>query len=374
MPARAIDVEWEVADDERFTRVAQRGVTTAATELAHSVHVELTGLRPGAEYFYRFRSGGHVSPVGRTRTTPTPGTVAPMTMCFASCSDYEQGWFTGYRRLADEHPDLVVHLGDYQYEYSAKQTGGVRRHIGGETVTLAGYRRRYAQYKSDADLQAAHAAAPWLTVFDDHEIADNWAAAVPSEPQPGFRERLASALRAYYENMPLRRRSMPTGPDMRLYRRAHWGDLVTFHMLDTRQYRDNQACGDEIRDCPERFRSSPHADRRCAGTRLLNGFARSRARWDVLGQQVFFSQVDLTPGPERGVNPGPIRVTTPRHCWRRTHTSVLRLAPRRARAHRGVLRHRRPGAGVALDVRTSARNADNPWGCASYRPSASRGR
>ncbi len=304
MPAGAVDVEWEVATDDRFIRVAQRGIATAAPELAHSVHVELTGLRSGAHYFYRFRAAGHVSPTGRTRTAQAPGSLAPMTICFASCSNYEQGWFTAYRRLADDHPDLVVHLGDYQYEYAAGGGGGPRRHVGPETVTLANYRQRYAQYKTDPDLQAAHAAAPWLVVFDDHEVADNWAGDAPSVPQPGFLDRRAAALRAYYENMPLRRSAMPVGIDMRLYRRVHWGDLATIHMLDTRQYRDDQACGDEIRtDCTERLDPA----RTLTGIEqerwLLNGFQQSRARWDVLGQQVFFSQVDLTPGQGRGVNP-----------------------------------------------------------------------
>ncbi len=308
MPAQVVDVEWEVAADDRFTRVVQRGIATAAPELAHSVHVELTGLRPGADYFYRFRAAGHVSPAGRTRTAPAPGSLAPMTMCFASCANYEQGWFTAYRRLADEHPDLVVHLGDYQYEYPAGKTtvasGNVRDHAGPETVTLANYRQRYAQYKTDPDLQAAHAAAPWLAVFDDHEVADNWADEVPSEPQTDFLDRRAAAMRAYYENMPLRRSAEPRGIDMLLYRRVQWGDLATFHMLDTRQYRDDQACGDEIRtDCAERMAAA----RTLTGVEqerwLLNGFQQSRTCWDVLGQQVFFSQLDLTPGPDRGINP-----------------------------------------------------------------------
>jgi alkaline phosphatase D len=290
MPARAVDVEWEVAADERFTRVEQRGIATAAPKLAHSVHVELTGLRPGAEYFYRFRTAGHVSPAGHTRTTPAPGSLAPLTMCFASCSNYEQGLFTAYRRLAEEQPDLVVHLGDYQYEYAAGTTmmpdGTVREHVGPETVTLANYRQRYAQYKTDPDLQAAHAAAPWLAVFDDHELADNWADETPERPQPAFRNRRAAALRAYYENMPLRRSSMPRGINMQLYRRMHWGDLATFHMLDTRQYRADQACGDKSKsDCAERR----DVTRSMLGPRqerwLLNGFQRSRARWDLLGQQ-----------------------------------------------------------------------------------------
>lgn len=112
MPARGVDVEWEVAADERFTRVEQRGITTATPDAAHSVHVELTGLRPGADYHYRFRADGYISPAGRIRTAPEAGSLAPLTMCVASCSNYEHGWFTAYRRLADEHPDLVVHLGD----------------------------------------------------------------------------------------------------------------------------------------------------------------------------------------------------------------------------------------------------------------------
>jgi len=309
MPPRTVEVEWEVAADERFTRIEQRGMTTAGPQAAHSVHVELAGLRPGADYFYRFRTDGHVSPAGRTRTAPGPGSPAgPLTMCFASCSNYEQGWFTAYRRLAEEQPDLIAHLGDYQYEFPAGQAiapgGNVRDHAGPETVTLANYRQRYAQYKTDPDLQAAHAAAPWLVVFDDHEVADNWAGEVPATPQPAFRQRRAAALRAYYENMPLRRSSTPRGVGMQLYRRIHWGNLATFHLLDTRQYRADQACDDKFRtDCTQRLDPA----RALLGTEqerwLADGFSRSRAGWDVLGQQVFFSQLDLTPGPGRGFNP-----------------------------------------------------------------------
>ena len=305
MPARAVDVEWEVAADESFTRVVQRGTTTAVPESAHSVHVDLVGLRPGADYFYRFRTAGHLSPTGRTRTSPEPGSLAPLTMCVASCSHYEQGWFTAYRRLAEEQPDLVVHLGDYQYEYAPAQSNGrVRDHVGPETVTLANYRQRYAQYKTDPDLQAAHAVAPWLAVFDDHEVANNWADEVPAKPEPAFLARRAAALRAYYENMPLRRSAVPRGIDMQLYRRARWGGLATFHMLDTRQYRTDQPCGDEFRtDCAQRFDPAATLTGAEQERWLLDGFARSSARWDVLGQQVFFGGVEMTPGPERGINP-----------------------------------------------------------------------
>ena len=304
MPPRVMDVEWEVATDERFGLVVQRGVTAATPEFAHSVHVELQGLRPGSEYFYRFRVDGHLSPIGRTRTAPEPGSLpAALTMCFASCANYDAGFFTAYRRLAEEDPDLVLFLGDYIYEFPASFAKS-RSLPGPEPLTLAEFRQRYSQYKLDPDLQAAHAAAPWLVVFDDHELQNNWADELPSKSDEHFIARRAAALRAYYENMPLRLASMPRGIDMQLYRRLQWGDLATFNMLDTRQYRDDQSCGQRRRgtDCAERFAPA----RSLIGTQqerwLLNGFAQSRSRWDFLGQQIFFSQFDLTPGAERGFN------------------------------------------------------------------------
>ncbi|RFS82787.1 twin-arginine translocation signal domain-containing protein [Actinomadura spongiicola] len=307
MPSRTIPVRWEVATDERFRRVVRRGVAAAHARSAHSVHVELDGLRPGHDYWYRFRVGGHISPVGRTRTAPHPSTYgSALAMGFVSCSQFEHGYFTAYRRLAEEHPDLILHLGDYQYEYKKGvytiPGGNVRDHEGPETVTLGDYRLRHAQYKSDPDLQAAHGAAPWLVVFDDHEVENNWADDVPENnsdtPSPeAFRARRAVAFQAYYENMPLRRRSIPHGPDIQVYRRVAWGRLANFHMLDTRQFRDDQACGDGYKDCPDAI----DPKRSITGDRqerwLLDGFRRSRARWDILGQQVFFAQRDNTAGP-----------------------------------------------------------------------------
>ncbi len=309
MPARGYDVAWEVAEDDRFARIARRGTAAARPDGDHAVHVELGGLPPGREYFYRFSVDGHVSPSGRTRTAPNPGVLGEgLTMCFASCSQYEHGWFTAYRRLAEEEPDLILHLGDYQYEYTKQDYvapgGNVRDAAGPETVTLANYRQRHAQYKTDPDLQAAHAAAPWLVVWDDHELDNNWADEVPENHQPNFLDRRAAAFQAYYENMPLRRASVPRGIDLLLYRRIDWGRMATFHMMDTRQYRDDQPCGDEFNtDCAQRTdpaRSITGAEQEAW---LLDGFRRSTSRWDVLGQQVFFSQVDFTPGPERGFNP-----------------------------------------------------------------------
>ncbi|WP_067484459.1 alkaline phosphatase D family protein [Actinomadura hibisca] len=307
MPATDIPVEWEVSSDERFRRVDRKGTAVARAETAHSVHVELGGLRPGRDYWYRFRVGGHLSPVGLTRTAPRRDSFGPaLAMAFVSCSQYEHGLFTAYGRLAEEHPDLVLHLGDYQYEYRkgvyTVPGGNVRDHEGPETVTLANYRQRHAQYKADPDLQAAHAVAPWLIVFDDHEVENNWAGDVPEAssdtPDPAeFRKRRAAAFQAYYENMPLRRGSIPNGPDMQLYRRVQWGKLANFHMLDTRQFRDDQACGDGYKNCA----AASDPARSITGDRqeqwLLDGFRRSTARWDILGQQVFFAQRDNNAGP-----------------------------------------------------------------------------
>ncbi|OLR90580.1 alkaline phosphatase D family protein [Actinokineospora bangkokensis] len=300
MPNRVIPVQWQLAADERFTRVVRAGVGFARPEAAHSVHVEPAGLRPGTEYFFRFRAEGHLSPTGRTRTAPAAGTLGALTMCFASCSHYGEGFFTAYRRLAEDQPDLVLHLGDYQYEYAAK-AADVRPVAGPETRTLADYRLRHAQYKTDPDLQLAHATAPWLVVFDDHEVENNWAGDTPEAPDPQFPARKAAAFQAYYENLPLRRSARPTGGAMQLFRRVRWGSLVNFHMLDTRQYRDDQACGDGTRvDCAERLDPSRSITGAAQERWLLDGLRTSRARWDVLGQQVFFAQRDLTAGDKQG--------------------------------------------------------------------------
>ncbi|MBT2512525.1 alkaline phosphatase [Arthrobacter sp. ISL-30] len=306
MPSRSVPVEWEVAEDALMTRVVARGVEQAQLENAHSVHVELRGLKAGREYFYRFRSGRHISPVGRTLTSPALHEIpSALAMSFASCAQYEHGFFTAYKRLAEDHPDLVLHLGDYQYEYKKDSYviggGNVRDHDGPETVTLENYRQRHAQYKSDVDLQAAHAIAPWLVVWDDHEVDNNWADEIPENSDPAqmndtavrFRQRRAAAFKAYYENMPLRPSSLPSGSDMKIYRRLQWGQLANFHMMDTRQYRDDQLAGDGWRkNVTERLAEN----RTITGVEqeqwLLDGFGNSSARWDILGQQVFFAERD----------------------------------------------------------------------------------
>jgi alkaline phosphatase D len=305
MPSRRYEVGWQVAGDERFADVVRAGAVQAGPEAAHAVHVEVTGLQPGREYYYRFRVGRWLSAAGRSVTAPPAGVMVPsLAMAFVSCASYPAGYFTAYRHLAAERSDLVLHLGDYQYEAAAAANPLGRSHVGPETRTLANYRQRQAQYKTDPDLQAAHAAAPWLPVWDDHEVENNYAGEVPEKPADaaGFRERRAAAYLAYYENMPLRRTSVPTGPDMQLFRRVAWGSLATFHMLDTRQYRSDQACGDGYDDCPDAADPTRSLPGRAQEQWLLDGFRTSTARWDLLGQQVFFGRRDRDEGAANTVS------------------------------------------------------------------------
>ncbi|GAA4415440.1 alkaline phosphatase D family protein [Actinokineospora soli] len=291
MPNAPVSVEWQVSNDQYFTQLARTGTVTATPDWAHSVHIELTGLAAGREYWYRFRYDGHISPVGRTRTAPAVGTSPAMTMLFASCSHYEAGYFTAYRRMAEERADLILHLGDYIYEGGAGT--GVRTHApSAEISTLADYRVRHALYKRDADLQAAHASAPWLVVWDDHEVENNYANLVRANTSPAgdFRVRRAAAYKAYYEHMPLRAAQRPVAENLQLYRRVRWGSLATLHMLDTRQYRDDQACGDGTKVCADADSPTRTLTGAAQEAWLLDGMGQRLGTWDLIGQQVFFAQ------------------------------------------------------------------------------------
>ncbi|GIG92714.1 alkaline phosphatase D family protein [Plantactinospora endophytica] len=290
-----VTVEWQVSTNERFSSLVASGSVAARYADAHSVHVVAGGLAPDADYFYRFRAQGHISPVGRTRTAPAAGSFGrDLVMTFASCAHYESGYYTAYRRMAEDNPGLVLHLGDYLYE-DATSTGSVREHAGAEIVSLADYRRRYAQYKSDPDLQAAHAAAPWLLVPDDHEVENNYAGTVRENNTPAltaaqWTARRTAAYRAYYENLPLRPSSAPSGNSIGLYRRIRWGQLATFHMLDTRQYRDDQACGDGRKVCADADLASRTLTGAAQEAWLLDGLGQQLGTWDIMGQQVFFAR------------------------------------------------------------------------------------
>ncbi len=302
MPAQPVEVRWQVAEDEAMTRVVREGTAIASPEWAHSVHVEVTGLRPDRWYWYRFKCGGDVSPRGRTRTMPPAGAAAErLRFAFASCQKYEMGHYTAYEHMVREDLDLVVHLGDYIYE-KGDDKQAVRPHGTPECFTLDDYRNRYAFYKTDPALQAAHAMAPWIVTWDDHEVSNNYAGVTPEFPgkmDPAtFLRRRAAGYQAYYEHMPLRRSALPSGADMLLYRRLEFGSLASFHVLDTRQYRTDQPLGDGMKP-PGPALLDP------AGTMLgakqhgwlFDGLERSGASWNILAQQVMMARGDRQPGP-----------------------------------------------------------------------------
>jgi len=300
MPAEAVEVAWQVAEDEAMTKVVQRGTTVATPDWAHSVHVEVSGLSADRWYWYQFKAAGETSPVGRARTFPLAGaTPAGLRFAFASCQHFETGLFTAYDHMAKDDLDVVVHLGDYIYEGPGREKQ-VRKHVGPKLMELADYRNRHAQYKTDAALQAAHAAFPWLVTWDDHEFENNCAGDI-SERRGATREAFlvqrANAYQAYYEHMPLRRASLPKGPDMQLYRRMAFGRLAEFSVLDTRQYRTDQPCGDGNKP-PCAGASDPQAT--LLGEQqekwLLDGLAKSPATWNILAQQVMMARVDQAPG------------------------------------------------------------------------------
>ena len=297
----SVEVRWEVANDDQFTSIVQFGTAIASPDLAHSVHVDLTGLKPGTEYFYRFGAGNEVSPTGRTKTAAATGApLSKLRFAASSCANYEHGYFSPYRHLANEEIDFAICLGDYSYEYGMNgefkngSTGPVRNVTGSETISLEDYRNRHALYKTDPDLQAAHAAHPWLVIWDDHEVENDYAGAnsEQSDPVEAFLARRAAAYQAYYEHMPLRADSMPIGPDMRIYRRLAFGDLAEINLLDTRQYRTDQTCGFVAPPCDEGLDPAATLTGPEQESWLFDGLADSTARWNVIAQQVMMARLD----------------------------------------------------------------------------------
>lgn len=312
MAAAPVLVRWLVAEDPGFTRVVASGETLAVGEAGHAVHVEVQGLRPARTYWYRFTAGGHASPTGRTRTAPPAGAdVRRLRLAYGSCQKYEAGFYGAYDHLVADDPDLVLFLGDYIYEQTATDKG-VRRHPGPEPTDLAGYRVRYGAYKSDPKLQAAHAAAPWMVIWDYHEVENDYGGdqdRANSDPA-AFLARRAAAYQAYYEHMPLRRRSAPVGPQMQLFRSLDWGRLAQLQFLDTRQYRPNRTCdalseGKLIPDCPERTDPSRSLLGGAQERWLMDTLAGSQARWNLLAQQYVMSELQRrTPEGVRYSNDG----------------------------------------------------------------------
>jgi alkaline phosphatase D len=312
---RDIELGYEIASDPEMRHIERRGNCIAEAAFAHSVHLEIGALQAGRTYWYRFFIGDAESPVGRATTLPSAGdAVAALKICAASCSNFERGYFSAYRHLAAETPDLVVFLGDYIYE-KAHDGAVVRRHSDGVTAaTLAQYRRRHAQYRLDPDLQALHAAAPCLVTWDDHEVQNDYAGdwSETFDDPLVFRRRRMAAYQAFYEHMPLRPSlSRPQGAGMRLFDRTRIGNLLQIHLLDGRQYRSREACYappdhggghlETLRSCAE----LTAADRSLLGTAqeswLYDGLARSDTTWNLLAQDVLMAPFrEAIPAPEHG--------------------------------------------------------------------------
>ena len=298
-----VDVAWEVATDEAFTDVVASGTAPAVAALGHSVHVDASGLAADTEYWYRFSLDEFTTTPARTRTFAAEGTMPDrFRFAFSSCQNWEQGYYAAYRDLVEEGDiDAFVFLGDYIYEYASGGYADARGRQTGqdfECETVEQYRERYALYHGDPLLQGAHAAVPWIITWDDHEVDNDYAGAVSEQDddQTAFLERRAAAYQAWYEHMPVRL-DPPDGPDYEIYRSFAHGDLVRFHVLDTRQYRADQQrsapfveqLGDAVQVRDETLAND--LDQTILGeaqrTWLIDGVAASNAVWDVLAQQVF---------------------------------------------------------------------------------------
>jgi alkaline phosphatase D len=301
-----VAIDYEIATDAGMHDVVRKGEATAERAFAYSVHLDVSGLEPGRPYWYRFMSGDAASSVGRAVTLPAAGTALDkLRFGFVSCSNYEHGYFSAYRHLTDENPDVVLFLGDYIYDTIEENKPTVRRHSDGvATTTLPTYRNRYAQYRLDPDLQNLHARAPALVTWDDHEVendyADQWSQWFV-EPARFLLQR-AAAYQAFYEHMPVRPiLSHPQGPVMRVYDRFTFGDLIEISMIDGRQYRSREACygppnkgGGHLESnagCPERLAAGRTMIGFAQESWLYSGLAHSKAQWNVIAQDVLMAQL-----------------------------------------------------------------------------------
>ena len=295
-----ITVGWSIAEDERMQKLVRSGEATAEPRWGHSVHVDVEGLKPNRPYWYRFTVQDKASPIGRTRTAPeTNDRLATARFSFASCQMYEHGYYSAQRDIADTDLNAVMFLGDYIYERSWGREH-VRRHESGVPTGIDEFRNRYALYKSDPDLQAAHAAHPWIVTWDDHEVTNDYANdTAPDVIDP---HRLlpirAAAYQAFWEHMPLSNRVQPAGPSFKLYDRYRFGDLVEITAIDDRQYRSSNACfpasykNRYLVDCADRLdpaRSMLGAEQEAW---FADGMKRASTRWNLIAQQTLMAEID----------------------------------------------------------------------------------
>jgi alkaline phosphatase D len=308
MDDEAVAVRWQVAEDERFARIVRRGTIDALPGRAHTVHVEVDGLASGRWFFYRFIAGNDVSPTGRTRTAPAASATGRMRFAIGSCQMFEQGYFVAHRHAQDEDLDLVVFLGDYIYE-SSWGVNLIRRHRGGEPRTIADYRIRHAQYKTDPDLRHLHAAVPWISMWDDHEVDNDYADWRSEDLDPDFIARRAAGYQAYFEHMPLRASQRPRGAEARMFARTDWGRLARFHLVDGRQFRTPQACPRPGRgganQVPPSCRELFDRERTMLGAAqerwLAEGLRQTPDRWNVVGEATLVAPAAVGEGEDRRI-------------------------------------------------------------------------
>ena len=294
MPDDPVDVIWEIAADDRFTRIVGRGVATAEPDLGHSLHVEAAGLDPATDYHYRFTVGDWTSEVGRTRTLPAPGDpTARLALAVANCQWLDSGRYAAYRQMVEEDLDLVLHLGDYVYEYGSERSLPNRL-----PETVDDYRLRYAAYRSDAMLRAAHARFPFVCTWDDHEVRNNYMDdTTPGSTDPDrVREVKAAAYRGWWENLPTRF-DPPTDSDLAIFHHFDVGDLARVFVLDERQDAAVPPCRDELGDADFGDCDARTAEDR---TRLgadqeawfADATAESTATWNLIGNPVVLAGID----------------------------------------------------------------------------------
>jgi alkaline phosphatase D len=302
MPAEDVPVVWEVATGQDFADTVASGVATASPDHAHTVHVDVTGLRPATTYWYRFRVGSYTSTTGRTVTMPAAeATAGQLVIGHACCQNYEEGRYAAHRDIAAAELDALIWLGDYIYEGRAHpvgQDGTVRSHNGAEPTDLRGYRGRYALYRSDPDLQAAHASTGWYVIWDDHEVENNYAGDHGDDPvsDADFPARRAAAYQAWWEHQPVRLPA-PTSGDYQIYRSFPLGPLGQLFLLDGRQYRSDQACGDRVLSldppCTETFAPGRTMLGDVQQRWLLDGMAANTGPWNVIGNQTILADLTL---------------------------------------------------------------------------------
>lgn len=366
-----VEVRWEIATDRGMQRILQSGTAQAVPASGHSVHVEIAGLEPGREYFYRFRAGEADSAIGRSRTLPAAVTTpSELRFAVAGCQRWEEGFFTAWQRIAEEEFDFVFHYGDYIYELpKRKGKTELPRSLPkdfGECITLSDYRRRYALYKTDTDLQAAHASCAFLPSFDDHEVAGNWSADVQTKARTKtpFLPRRAAAFQAWYENMPVRRSVLPRGPDIVAYRAFRFGNLADVAVLDTRQHRSRPVCLEEFDNCreakaPGRTMLGPAQERWLADT-----FSASGGIWQVLAQQVLFAELNWRSFARHGGGEAELRMDS----WDGAPAGRERVLNilRQARAANPVVLSGDLHRALALEISADPRNLAGPCAAVEF--------